>query len=88
MYRSELTGVLGVLTSVDALVHFYGIEAGSITIALDGESALQESESGWPLRIDQNFFDYLQVVRSLLKKLPVTVRLLSDGWKAPKRERF
>lgn len=72
-YRSELAGVLGVLTSVDALVHFYGIDSGSITIALDGESALRESESGWPLRIDQKCFDYLQVVRSLLKKLPVTV---------------
>lgn len=62
-HRSELAGVLGVLTSVDALVHFYGIDSGSITIALDGESASREFESGWPLRIDQKCFDYLQVVR-------------------------
>ena len=60
--------------SMDALVRFYGIESASITIALDGESALQESESGWPLRIDQKCVEYyLLVVQSLLKQLPVEV---------------
>ena len=72
-YRSKLAGVFGVLTSVDALIQFYDIDSGSITIAFDGESTLRESESGWPLSIDQKCFDYLQVVRSLSKKLPVEV---------------
>ena len=58
---------------MDALVHFYGIESGSIAIALDGESVLLDLESDWPLRIDQKCFGYFQVVRSLLKKLPVEV---------------
>ena len=36
-YRSELAGVLGVLTCVEAFVKFYKISDGSITIVLDGE---------------------------------------------------
>ena len=44
-YRSELARVLGVLTCVEALVKFYKISDGSITIALDGESAIYQSDS-------------------------------------------
>ena len=56
---------------MDALVHFFGIASGSITVAHDGESALRESESDWPLRIDQKCFDCLQVApeRSFLSFL-------------------
>ena len=44
-YRSELAGVLGVLTCVEALVKFYKIHEGSITITLDGESVIYQSNS-------------------------------------------
>ena len=51
-YRSKLAGVLGVLTCVEALVKFYKIGNGLITIALDGESAIYQSIRKWPLSID------------------------------------
>ena len=44
-YRSELAGVLGVLTYVEALVKFFKIGDGSIAIALDGESAIHQYDS-------------------------------------------
>ena len=73
-YRSELAGVLGVLTSVKALVKFYKIQNGLITIALDGESAIYQSDSEWPLSIDQSSFDYIQVIRNIIKELLITVK--------------
>ena len=44
-YQSELAGVLGVLTCVEAFVKLYKISDGLITIALDGESAIYQSDS-------------------------------------------
>jgi hypothetical protein len=73
-YRSELAGVLGVLTCVEALAKFYKIGEGSITIALDGESAIYKSDSEWPLSINQSSFDYIQVIRNIIKALPISVK--------------
>ena len=73
-YRSELAGVLGVLTCVEALVKFYKIKNSLIIIALDGESAIYKSDSEWPLSIDQNSFDYIQVIRNIIKDLPISVK--------------
>ena len=73
-YRSELAGVLGVLTCVQALVKFYKISDSSIIIVLDGESAIYQSDSDWPLSIDQNSFDYIQVIRNIIKDLPISVK--------------
>ena len=73
-YRSDLAGVLGVLTCVEALVKFYNIQNDLITIALDGESAIYQSDSEWPLSIGQNSFDYIQVIRNIIKALPLTVK--------------
>jgi hypothetical protein len=41
-YRSEAAGVSGALAVLDLLVKHYHIESGSVTIALDGLSALQQ----------------------------------------------
>ena len=73
-YRSELTGVLGVLTCVEALDNFYKISGGLITIALDGESAIYQSNSECPLSIDQSSFNYIQVIRNIIKDLPISVK--------------
>ena len=73
--RSELTGVLGVLTCIEAFVKFYKIQQGLITIALDGESAIYQSDSKWPLSIGQSSFDYIQVIRNIIKDLPITVKV-------------
>ena len=74
-YRSELAGVLGVLIYVDALVQFYNISDGAIIIALDGESAIYQSDSEWPLSIGQSSFDYIQVIGNIIKNLPISVKL-------------
>ena len=42
-YRSELEGVIAVLTLLDILVCHHDLTSGSVTIALDGESALIQS---------------------------------------------
>jgi hypothetical protein len=72
-YRSEVAGVSGALAVLDVLVKHYHIESGSVTIALDGLSALQQCAGDWPLSIDQPCFDVLQDIRGRLKELPITV---------------
>ena len=62
------------LTCVEALVKFYKIQNGLITIALDGESAIYQSDSEWSLSIGQSSFDYIQVIRNIIKDLPITVK--------------
>ena len=63
-YRSELAGVIAALTILDVLVRHHKITDGTVTIALDGDSALIQSGSDWPLSVDQADFDYLQVIRA------------------------
>ena len=40
------------LSTVAILVKHFHITSGAITIALDGESALDEASGDWPLQID------------------------------------
>ena len=40
----------------------FGIVTGGITIALDGESALDEACGEWPLAIDRASYDLLQEI--------------------------
>ena len=72
-YRSEAAGVCGALAVLDVLVKHYKIETGSITIALDGMSAMEQCGGNWPLSIDQPCFDILQDIRGRLKALPIEV---------------
>ena len=64
MYCSKLAGVILALTDLDVPVHHHNITVGSVTITLDGESALDQSGGNWPLSVDQPSFDYLQVICS------------------------
>ena len=72
-YRSELAGIIGVLTCCTALVDLFDIESGSITIALDGDTALQQAQGSWPLAISQKSFDYVYVIRNMILALPISV---------------
>ena len=56
------------------IVKHNNITTGSITIALDGESALWQSKGDLPLRIDQPDFDYLQEIRYRVAALPIEVK--------------
>ena len=73
-YRSELAGVGGILASTAIIIQKYNITSGAITIALDGESALDQAESEKPLRISQPDFDLLQDIRARIKSLPISVK--------------
>jgi hypothetical protein len=72
-YRSELAGIAGILSVVAIIIQHYDITNGSITIALDGYSALDQSAAETPLRIDQPDFDILQDIRARLHTLPIEV---------------
>jgi hypothetical protein len=72
-YHSELVGIAGILSVVAIIIQHYDITKGSITIALDGYSALVQSAAETPLRIDQPDFDILQDIRARLHTLPIKV---------------
>ena len=61
-YRCELAGTVGMLATVAILVKQFHLTYGAITIALDGESALDDASGNWPLQIDASavFRYYLQ----------------------------
>jgi hypothetical protein len=65
-YRSKLAGIAGILSVVAIIIQHYDITKGSITKALDGYSALDQSAAETPLRIDQPDFDILQDIRARL----------------------
>lgn len=48
-YSCEFTDIVTVLLTLDIIVRFYKITAGSITTNLDGLSALNKSGGDWPL---------------------------------------
>ena len=57
---------------LDIIVRHDKITEGKVTIALDGKTAMQQSEGDWPLSLDQQCFDYLQVIRAWIKLSPLT----------------
>jgi hypothetical protein len=72
-YLSELAGIAGILSVVAIIIQHYDITKGSITIALDRYSALDQASAETPLRIDQPDFDILQDIRARLHNLPMKV---------------
>ena len=61
-YRSELARVIAALIMLYILVRHHNLIEGSISIALDGDSTLIQSDGDWPLSVDRPSFDYLQVI--------------------------
>ena len=52
-YRSELAGVIGMLTCIWTLCKHFNIHDGRIEIGLDGASALHDSKEDYPLTTDK-----------------------------------
>jgi hypothetical protein len=73
-YLSKLAGIAGILSAVAVIAQQYDIIAGSITIALDGETALDQASAETPLKINQADFDILQDIRERLHILPIEVK--------------
>ena len=51
----------------------FDIASGSVTIALDGDTALKQAQGSWPLVISQKSFDYVNVIRNMITALPISV---------------
>jgi len=73
VHRSELAGACGAIAIVAIFVQFFEIEAGGITLAQDGESALKQCQGSWPLSFNQKSFDLLQDIRARVASLSVKV---------------
>jgi hypothetical protein len=71
-YRSELSGILGILHSTRILCHFHNVTSGAITIGLDNESAIEQAKGDWPISVTQPAWDLLQEIRHLLQLSPIT----------------
>ncbi len=72
-YRSELGGIIAGLTIIDAIIRYKNIPSGSVTIALDNDSAIDESNSDHPISINNKSFDYIQVIKTWINELPIKV---------------
>ena len=64
----------GILVCLSIIVQHFDIETFGITIALDGESALNQSKGNWPLSISQSCFDMLQDIRTRIDLHPIKIK--------------
>ena len=58
-YRSGLAGVLAAFAILDVAICYYKIDSGTVTIALDGELAMEQCGGDWPLSVDQACFNLI-----------------------------
>ena len=72
-YRSELCGVVGILTVVEALCEQYGLTEGRIEIGLDGESVIKRLQSPVPALPKDKHYDLLLDCKERIKALPIDV---------------
>ena len=72
-YRSELAGIEGTLALLSSVCKVHDIHEGSVTIGLDGEQALIQASSDWPLSPHQADFDMLHDIRAKIKRLPIVI---------------
>jgi hypothetical protein len=71
-YKSEVSGLLSILTMVDQFVKFFNIDQGSLEVACDGESALNQIFSYVPItNINEPCFDLLFIDRQLWQNSPL-----------------
>jgi hypothetical protein len=74
-FRSELSGILGVVYMVQLICTTYQITSGSICLGCDGEQALtqalDETKSG-RVEVKRSDYDILSAIRAALKWSPLT----------------
>ena len=71
-YRSELSGLYGIVTMVNLLCTHYDISKGKVTIACDGDSALWMAiDSHGPVGPDVQQFDMIAAIRAQVAKSKV-----------------
>ena len=72
-YRSELGGVLGIVTVLEGLCQFYNLEEGKIRIGLDGDSVIKKLRSPFLPNPKASHYDLLLDCKSRIKALPIKV---------------
>jgi hypothetical protein len=66
-YRSELSGILGILTLANLLCIHDGLHSGGVTLACDGLSALQQAFYDGPAVVTRPDFDLIHTIRHYLR---------------------
>ena len=72
-YRSELSGLYGIVVAVEVLCRVFNITDGSITVACDGESALDYAfdwDNRW-LRAGTAHLDLISAIRKKVRDSPI-----------------
>ncbi len=71
-YRSELSGLYGIVITVHAICQYHHIDQGSITVGCDGESALLKCFSTQQqISPRTDHFDLIVAIRQLMEATPV-----------------
>ena len=70
-HRAELGGIAGVVVWLSQLCIFYQITKGSITIGLDGDSAIKSILK--PLKANASDYDILWLIENIRKTLPISI---------------
>ena len=76
-YRSELGGVAGILEALHCICIAQTVTSGHVTVGLDGEQAMKQAFSEWPLDPCQPDYDMLQHIRGMIRASPLT---FSSRW--------
>jgi hypothetical protein len=72
-YQSELAGISGVASVVNAICKLHNVTSGMIEMGLDDNSALNQAAGDWPLNPNQPDFDMLHDIRAKIATSPITV---------------
>ena len=69
-YRSELGGILGIVTFIHSLHQIYGFPQGRVHIACDSQSALNRALGPHPIQPQQPDHDLLSMIHDLRSDIP------------------
>ena len=75
-YRSELTGVLAILITLETLCKNNDITNGHITIGCDNDTALERClDEGWEVKITDKNWDIIRSARAIRATLPILITM-------------
>jgi hypothetical protein len=75
-YRSELSGLWGIVTMIQCLCDKYGITSGAVTVGCDGKEALRsgfEEGEKYKANVAAADFDMVSSLRRKIKACPVVL---------------
>jgi len=72
-YRSELAGVVAIVTLLGVLCSFHSIEDGHLELGLDGESVIKRLTQKSPPKISIAHYDMIRDCRERITALPIKI---------------